>query len=147
MSKKLYGSLFNRLEENKMYCEEIKEGTGVTEYLYSDRHAYEVVKVENQKHVFVREYDHKHIGDGNMDNNWELISNINNPIKELKFRYNKWNWVTKVSPNTDMAKMYIISPEVCKAINKAKETNKEQEVYHPTNVSFGTAQYYYDYEF
>lgn len=147
MSKKLYGSLFNRLEENKMYCEEIKEGTGVTEYLYSDRHAYEVVKVENQKHIFVREYDHKHIGDGNMDNNWELISNINNPIKELKFRYNKWNWVTKVSPNTDIAKMYIISPEICKAINKAKEINKEQEVYHPTNVSFGIAEYYYDYEF
>lgn len=147
MSKKWFGSIFNRMEENKMYCKEIKVGTGMTEYSYSDRDAYEVVKVINQKHVFVREYDHKHIGKGNMDNQWELVSNTNNPIKELKFRYNKWNWVTKISPNIDIAKVYIIDPKIWNAIHKAKETNKEQEVYHPTNVSFGTAEYYYDYEF
>lgn len=147
MSKKLYGSLLNRLEENKMYCKEIKEGTGMTEYSYSDRNAYEVVKVINQKHVFVREYNHKHIGKGSMDNQWELISDTNNPIKELKFRYNKWNWVTKISPNIDITKIHVIGSKIWDAIDKAKETNKEQEVYHPTNVSFGIAEYYYDYEF
>lgn len=49
MSRKWYGSLNNRLEENKMFCEEIKVGTGLTEYFYSDRHPYEVVKVIDQK--------------------------------------------------------------------------------------------------
>lgn len=147
MSKKLYGSLFNRIEENKKYCNQIKVGTGVTEYLYSGRNAYEVVKVIDQKHIFIREYDHKHIGKGDMDNQWELISNINNPIKELKSRYNKWNCVTKISPNIDISEIYVIDSKIWDAIHKAKETNKEQEVYHPTNVSFGVAEYYYDYEF
>ena len=39
MSKKWYGSLNNRLEENRQFCEKIEVGTGVTEYMYSDRKA------------------------------------------------------------------------------------------------------------
>ena len=39
---KLCGSLNNRLEENRMFCDTIEVGTGMTEYLYSDRHAYEL---------------------------------------------------------------------------------------------------------
>lgn len=30
MSRKWYGSLDNRVEENRQYCDEIKVGTGVT---------------------------------------------------------------------------------------------------------------------
>ena len=41
---KLYGSLNNRLEENHMFCDVIEVGTDMTEYLYTDRHAYEVLK-------------------------------------------------------------------------------------------------------
>ena len=70
MSKVWYGSLNNRLEENRMFCEQIEVGTGMTEYHYSDRDAYEVVAVKDQKHVTVRKYDHRHVGDCAMDNNW-----------------------------------------------------------------------------
>ncbi len=50
---KLYGSLDNRFEEGKTYGE-IKVGTGVTEMCYSDRHAYEVVEVIDEKHLLIR---------------------------------------------------------------------------------------------
>lgn len=117
---KWYGSVENRLEENKMYCKEIEVGTGMTKYSWSDRHAYEVVEVKNQQNVFVREYDAKGVGVP-MSNEWELISNPNNPVHELKFRYNHWYWV---------------------------HTNRDgKKIYEKANVSFGVADYYYDYEF
>ena len=140
---KFYGSLNNRLEENKMFCEKIEVGTGMTEYSYSDTKAYEVVKVVNQNHVFVREYDHKHVGNTNMDNQWELVSNPNNPVKELKKRYGYWNWVSHWTKDT--LEKCILLPEK-NVIEKINKTGKA-EVYSRTNVSFGVAQYYYDYEF
>lgn len=141
---KFYGSLENRLEENRMYCDEIKVGTGMTEYSYSDRHAYEVVKVIDQKHVFVREYDHKAIGE-HMSNEWELVSNPEHPVKEMKFRYGYWNWVDTVTKE-DIENCIIIDDKLCKAL-KELETKDEAVIYRRANVSFGVADYYYDYEF
>ena len=89
MSKVWYGNLTNRLEENKQFCKVIEVGTGVTEYFYSDRHAYEVVEVKDQKHVTIREYDHKLKGEG-FTNDWELISNENNPSIDLVKRGDYW---------------------------------------------------------
>ena len=141
MSHKWYGSLNNRLEENKMYCKNIEEGTLLTEYMYSDCHPYEVVKVIDQKHVLVRRLDHKKKENSEaFDNNWELISNSNNPTLELKFRYNKWNWVRKYTAES-LKKMIMIS----KKIRSQIETKGEAIDYIPTNISFGKAEYYYDY--
>lgn len=118
---KFYGSLDNRLEENKMYTNKIEIGTGMTEYSWSDRKPYEVVEVDNQKHVWVRAMDYKKAENSvPMDNNWELFSNENNSIQELVYRYNHWNWVIRTGPKT---------------------------FYRKTNVSFGVAEYYYDYSF
>lgn len=150
MSKKWYGSLDNRLEENKMFCDKIKVGTGVTEYYYSDRHPYEVVEVVDQKHVKVRKLDHKHIGDGCMDNNWELISNENNVVKTLTKRGNYWYWtivVTKdILDNIDNIETRLFLCQNQIDIDKLKEKGKITR-YHRTNVSFGVADYYFDYEF
>lgn len=118
---KAYGSLCNRIEENKMYVSTIEVGTGMTEYFWSDREPYEVVEVISQKHVKVRKYDYKCIG-GFASNEWQLISNEQNWIGELKFRYGSWYWVD---------------------VNKY--TNKIE--YRKANVSFGRAEKYYDYEF
>ena len=85
----LYGSLQNRLEENRMFCKEITVGTGVTEYSWSDRHAYEVIAVRDQKHVTIRELDHKCIG-GPYSNEWELISNEQNRVRNLVRRGRYW---------------------------------------------------------
>lgn len=150
MSKKWYGNLSNRLEENKMFCDEIKVGTGMTEYYYSDRHAYEVVEVTDQKHIKVRELDHKHIGNGCMDNNWELISNENNSIRMLTKRGNYWYWTTVVTKdildNIDKIETRLFLCHNNIEIEKLKEKGKITR-YSRANVSFGVADYYYDYEF
>ena len=120
MGKKWYGSITNRIDENKMYTPIIKVGTPVTEYLWSDREPYEVTKVISQKHIFMRRFDYKATG-APMSNTWELISNPNNPDLELRFRYGHWYQVLKsLTGKTVFSKM---------------------------NVSFGIAEKYYDYEF
>lgn len=154
MARTWYGSLNNRLEENKQFCEEIKVGTGVTEYFYSDRHAYEVVAVKDQKHVSIREYDHKHVGDTPMDNNWELISNEKNPVVDLVKRGNFWYTAVTITPErakeiyegTDIdAKLWACHNNF--DLQAIIASGKNKTTYHKRNVSFGVADYHYDYEF
>lgn len=150
---KIYGNLNNRFEENKMYCAEIQVGTGMTEYFWSDRHAYEVIEVTDQKHVKVREYDHKNIG-GEYSNRWELISNENNATMDMVKRGKYWYSAVSIEP--DRAREILINGTVderlwaCQngfdlqaVVNSGKKATK----YHRKNVSFGVADYYYDYEF
>lgn len=136
-----YGSIANRLEENKMFCEKIEIGTPATEYHYSDRTPFEVVEVINQHHVKVRELDHKAIGDP-MSNEWELRSNAHNPIKELKKRYGHWNWLHRITPEILKVNSFF-EPKIIEKVKK----NGEAIVYRKTNISFGHADYYYDYSF
>lgn len=148
MSRVWYGNLNNRLEEGKQFCEEIKVGTGVTEYYYSDRRAYEVVEVKDQKHISIREYDHKAVGEC-MSNTWELISNENNPVIELVKRGDSWYKVKTATVehlNSD-------DPEVrlwlcLNGFDKEKiKKNGKQNKYSKMNISIGVADYYFDYEF
>ena len=148
MSKKWYGSLNNRLEEGRQFCEEIKVGTGVTEYFYSDRHAYEVVEVIDQKHIAIRKYDHKAVGEP-MSNTWELISNEKNPIIKLTKRGNCW-YKVKTATIEDVE-----SDDIYKGLwlcqngfdkEKIKEKGSQTK-YQKMNISIGVADYYYDYEF
>ena len=86
-----YGSLQNRLEENKQFGPEIYVGMGMTEYYWSDRNAYEVVEVEDQKHVKVRELGHKLVGEA-FSNDWELFSDESRPVRSLVKRGKYWYW-------------------------------------------------------
>lgn len=97
--KKWYGSLNNRIDEGNQFVKEIKVGDGVTEYLWSDRHAYEVVAVESQEHIFIRRYDVKRIDKNGMSEvqDYEFISNEKNPIIEIVKRNNGWNKVSRVN--------------------------------------------------
>lgn len=141
MSKKWFGSLFNRLEENKMYCEEIKVGTGVTEYMYSDRYVYEVVEVIDQKHVFVRELDPIAVGPS-MSNQWEYKSNLDKPIRELKYRY----WVNTFTKE-GIKNVCYLDDKFFKAKQKIEAGVEEVKIFRDTRVSFGVTDYYYGYEF
>ena len=149
MSKVWYGNLTNRLEENRMFCDEIKIGTGVTEYMYSDRHPYEVIEVKDQKHIKVRELDHKHIGES-YSNNWELISNTENPTRELTKRGKYWYWTVSVTKDIlediDNVHTQLFLAHNNIDIEKLKEKEKVTR-YHRANISIGKAEYYYDYEF
>ena len=149
MSKELYGSLNNRLEENKMFCDEIKVGTGVTEYFYTDRRAYEVTKIVNQKHCFIREYDHELASTSPaMSNDWDLISNPENPEIEVVFRYNSWysvlNWTQEDVDKIIARNGYFLDWH---GVQEKLKIKKQVKTYSKLNLSFGVADYHYDYEF
>ena len=152
MGRKWYGSLSNRLEEDRMYCDEIQIGTGVTEYSWSDRHAYEVIDVKDQKHVTVREYDHVHEGDGCMDNRWRLVSNPDNATRDLEKRGQYWYWTTTITAE-DLEKL--LADDDCALLrlavggwdaDKIRSIGKQTKRWR-AKVSFGVADYYYDYSF
>lgn len=148
MASKWYGNINNRLEEGRQWVDEITVGTGVTEYHYSDRTALEVIEVRDQKHIVVREYDHKLKGEA-YSNDWELISNPNNPSYLLTKRGNYWYWTNTVTAaeydSYDWEKQLRIAlggfdPDIIRT--KGKQTK-----YRRANISIGKADYYYDYEF
>lgn len=149
---KWYGNVLNRIEEDKQFCPEIKVGTGMTEYHWSDRTAYEVIAVRDQKHVTVRQYDHKHIGDGCMDNNWELVSNPDNAVRDLVKVGEYWYWTTTITA-ADLDKL--LADDDCALLRLAVggwdadkiRTKGKQTKRWRAKVSFGVADYYYDYEF
>ena len=120
MGKSWYGYIKNKLEEKRMFCKDITIGNPVTEFLYTDRIPYEVTKVIDQKHVFIRAY--KCIATGEpMSNEWEFISDPSKPELEIKYRYNHWYRVLKYMTG--------------------------KITYSKMNLSFGIAEKYYGYEF
>lgn len=150
MTIRFYGNLDNRLMENKHIDKDIEVGMRMTEFGYSDREAYEVIAVADQKHVTVRRLDHKHVGSGSMDNHWELVSNENNPSQEMTKRGNYWYWTVTITADLldrldDInVKLFLWHNDV--DIEKLAAKGKVTK-YHRANVSFGHADYYYDYEF
>lgn len=148
MARKWYGSVNNRLDENRMFCDKIEVGTGMTEYMWSDCHAFEVVEVDDQKHIKVRRLDH--IIDGDVyENKWKLVSNENNPIHVMTKRGNYWYWTTIIT--ADILNENTIESKLVLAHNNidANVLRRKGKVvrYRRANVSFGVARYYYDYEF
>lgn len=153
MSRVWYGSLNNRLEENRMFTDEIKVGTGMTEYLWSDRHAYEVIDVKDQKHVTVRELSHRHVGDGCMDNNWELYSDESNRTMDMEKRGKYWYsasvWTADILEHIDEEDGWQIRLALAHNNIEIDDLRKRGKIkrLHRMNVSFGHADYHYDYEF
>ena len=149
MSKVWYGSLQNRLEENAPYDQEIQVGTLLTLYMYSDRHPYEVTQVRDQKHLMVREMGHRHVGDGCMDNRWELFSAPDNPEIPLVRRGKFWYFARTAT--REMLESGDVEQILWLAVNgfdKEKLLAKGSLTrYSRVNIRFGHADYHYDYEF
>lgn len=148
--KKWYGSLQNRLEENQMYVDEIKVGTYATMYEYSDRHAYEVVEVKDQKHIKIRKLDAKRIDDNGMSDSqhYEYLSNENNPIEELELT--KYGWKKVIRYNIDLYNKvknrigYVLwDIDIINKVLSGKEVKRSYKV----NISFGIADEHFDYSF
>ena len=147
---KWYGNLNNRLMEQGRDAEEITVGMGVTEFYWSDRHAYEVIEVRDQKHITIREYKAIHIGEA-YENKWELVSDETRPEIDLVKRGKYWYTYATVTKE-DLEE---IDKDIDKqlwlchwgfdrdVINK----NGKQTKYHKRNIKIGYADYYYDYEF
>lgn len=153
MSRVWYGSINNRLEENRMFVSEIKVGTGVTEYLWSDRHPYEVTEVTDQKHVRIRRMKHSPAGE-EYSNDWKIESDENASDFPIMKRGKYWYKVASCTP--EEAKEILESDDVdskiwlCHNGFDAQEiiaSGKTKRKYHRMNLSFGRAEYYYDYSF
>ena len=144
---KWYGSLNNRIDE-KRNSEEPKVGMGVTEYLWSDRHAYEITEVIDSKHFKMKRYDAKNVGKGFGDNNWELTLDENAPEYEMVFRCGSWYNVIKYTKESiercEREDGYVLLDE--KIYNTAKEKGVAYK-YNKMNIVIGVADEYYDFEF
>lgn len=160
MAKRWYGNVINRIEEGRT-VPEIKEGTDITMYYWSDRTCYYVVEVEDQKRIKVKEYnivaDHsKSLGMGHQE--WlyfktrkemadymkqyfpETEYNIEEPEPETwVYRYGKWKQeVTYTEEN------YCTEKE----LKSLREKGYYKRYYDLSgNISFGVKSYYYDWEF
>ena len=165
MSRTWYGSLTNRLEENRnMTGREIQVGDDITMYHWSDRTCYYVTGVENQKRIQVRPYyvcaDHdKAQGMGHQD--WLYFKTLDDRNKynakyfpetfngaehweepeaqTWVYRYNKW-----MQERTFTEENYCTERE-----QKSLEKNGYYKRYYDLSgkVSFGVRDYYYDWEF
>ena len=164
---KFYGSLQNRLEEGKQFVDEIKVGTGITEYSWSDRHPYEVIEVIDQKHIIIRALDYRRIDDNGMSDaqSYEYISNENNIKYELVLRNNVWYKVRTITRESLLKRAEQLVAEnsfrtIESAYNYLKamanltdkqhqsiEQGKAVKKYDKMNISVGYADRYYDYSF
>lgn len=157
MSRKWYGSLNNRLEENRMFCDTIEVGTGVTEYSWSDRHPYEVVEVKDQKNVAIRPMKHERPNDGgdySYTNKWVLKSDDTAPVIWVTRRGDYWYNKVQITP--DEARKIMDGDDIDAKIWACQngfdlqaiiDAGKIKTKLHRTNLSFGVSEYYYDYEF
>lgn len=143
---KWYGSINNRIDERRP-SEKPQVGMGITEYFYSDRTAYEITKVFDDKHFMMRRYDAKHQGSYGEDN-WELVSNPNNKEEEVVFRYGAWYRVrtyTKESVDRCIKEDGFIALDQ-KTLDKVNEKGVAYK-YDKANIVIGHADYYYDWSF
>ena len=126
---KFYGSLTNRLEENKNYAgKDIEVGMYATKYLWSDRAAYEVVEVVNQKNIFVRRLKAIRTDDNGMSECQDYRFESDTSRRPVELKKGKKGWYD-VWRYTD---------------RDGKERCQKHEDW---NISFGVADEYYDYSF
>lgn len=162
---KLYGSLQNRLMEGRDFTNgNIKVGTGVTEVLYSDSHAYEVIAVKDQNHFTIKRM--KAIATGeSMSNTWKLESDETLPtydIERINGVFYKVSYMTKEKVMKRAEEMlkedFVPNTPIENAIDyvtmfltdKQKErvlSGKQVKLKSKMNLSIGIQQEYYDYEF
>ena len=172
MSKALYGSLNNRFDENKYYNgtrDNIKVGTLCTIYYWSDRNAYEVVKVESQDHVYIRQLKAIRTDNWGMSDaqNYRYESDENSPAEEIKLAKNGWRYVNRYTlegykrllartaedmkdgqPNEALAKFYFMRNGLTeKQFEKVLSGKEVVRLGSKVNISFGVADEYYDYSF
>lgn len=162
---KFYGSLHNRLVEGRDLTDgNIKVGTGVTEVLYSDRHAYEVTAVKDQNHFAIRRMKATATGES-MSNEWKLESDESQPTYDIEringvfYKVSYWT-KEKVMERAEKAlkEDFVPNTPIEVAIDfvtrfltdKQKErviSGKQIKLKNKMNLAIGIQQEYYDYEF
>ena len=96
------GGFFNQIMGNN--SSEPKVGKGATILMYSDRHAYEVIKVSDDgMSCTIREMDTTFVGSGYGDEKYTYQSNVKNLTEDLEWNAKKQCW-GKVSYSVEIIK-------------------------------------------
>lgn len=165
------GSLTNRLEENCYFngtFNNIQVGTHCTVYLYTDRHAYEVIEVKSQEHLVIRQLKAIRTDNFGMSDaqNYRYESNPTAKPQEIKLTKNGWRFVSTFNidgyrkcienlrgdcrseeSTIKLANFYYrqnLTEKQFASVLAGKEVTKLQS---KVNISFGIADEYYDYSF
>lgn len=168
---KIYGNLNNRFDENHYFngtYGNIKVGTYATEYLYSDRHAYEVTEVIDQGHVFIRRLKAIRTDSYGMSDSqsYRYESDPKAASEEIMLRNGKWRHVRRYTKEgmeraIENAKEDFTNEEAAVRVGASRYcmglTDKQRErmlagkevvkVLCEISISFGVADEHYDYSF
>lgn len=176
MSRTWYGSVQNRIEEGHNFTgREIRPGDDGTIYMWSDRHPFWVEAVESQTRIKVREYYHcaDHSKPGGMGHqDWLLFKTWDEwnaygakyfpqyhnagehrdepEAQTWVFRYGKWmREQTYTAPvKFDERESLFCSPLTDREKKSLEKHGFYKRYYNLSGkVSFGVAEYYYDWEF
>ena len=168
---KLYGSLNNRFDENRYFNNtygNLKVGTPCTVYLYTDRHAYEVVEVIDQTHISIRQLNAIRTDRNGMSEcqDYRYESNLKAAIEPIEFHRGSWKHI-RYYDLAGLERVVANLVEHGKALDEARKIAEESYMYYLTptqkkrllngervkkyedkiNISFGVADEYYDYSF
>lgn len=168
---KFYGNINNRVDENCYFGDtygNIKVGTPCTVYLWSDRHAYEVIEVKGQDRLVIRRLKAIRTDDYGMSDmqEYEYKSNPTAEPEEIKLAKNGWRNVSVFN----LEKFDKLVHTLMKDTATKEDAEKRAEFYwrqaltekqfekvlagkevikllDKINISFGVADEFYDYSF
>ena len=146
---KWYGSLTNRVDENKLYGK-VYVGQYCTEYLWSDRHAYEITKVINDKHFFIRRLTAIRTDNNGMSECQTYRYEHNYEACEQEIMLTKWGFREVYRYDLDLYNKIIERDKFChwdrdivEKVLAGKKVSRKKKI----NLSVGVADEYYDYSF
>lgn len=146
---RFYGSLTNRFEENKIY-KKIKVGEYATEYLWSDRHAYEITKVVDDKHFFIRRLIAKRIDKNGFSEiqDYEYKHDPNAVDEEIEITRYGFKRVYRYDLETynkikSEQKWVGWHDDIVQKVLQGKKVKRSSKI----NLSIGVADEYYDFSF
>lgn len=168
---KFYGSLNNRIDENRYFGNtygKIAPGTPCTVYLYTDRHAYEVIEVKSQTNLIIRRLKAVRTDNFGMSDaqNYRYESNPTAKAEEIKLTKNGWRYVSTFNREgfakcvnnlmqdagnkeaaEKLATFFWRRNLTDKQFAKVMEGKEVTKLQSKVNISFGVADEYYDYSF
>ena len=145
----MYGSLINRMMENNDYTNgNVKVGTYVTEYLYTDRNAYVITKVEDEKHFTMADENGYHTNVVKRGNRWYKEHTFSKKLLMERAKENLYNRGRGAFKTIESAYGYLLFISgMTDSQLKRLEEGKEVKTYRKINISIGINDPYFDMSF
>ena len=145
------GSFINMIMSQNSTLPEV--GKGATVLSWTDRYAYEVIEVSNdKKRVVVQQYFPKRIDKNGMSESQEYEYKELSPVKEvIVWRWGSWKWEREVikfiNPPIGYSKEYEKYYDSEGMLMLIDGITKKAKEYHKVSIVFGEKREYYDFTF